>query len=47
MLARRLTTFLPDMTLAEAIEATKIHGIAGPIGGRTALVTTRPLRAPH
>jgi magnesium chelatase family protein len=47
MLVRRLPTFLLDMTLAEAIETTKIHGIAGPIGGRTALVTTRPFCAPH
>jgi len=47
MLACRLTTFLPDMTLAEAIETTKIHSVAGLTGGLTALVTTRPFRAPH
>jgi magnesium chelatase family protein len=46
MLTRRLTTFLLDMTLAEAIETTKIHSVAGLTGGRTALVTTRPFRAP-
>jgi magnesium chelatase family protein len=47
MLARRLTTILPAMTLAEAIETTRIHRVAGRTGDRTALVTTRPCRAPH
>src|SRR5262245_47982019 len=47
MLARRLTTMLPAMTLAEAIETTRIHHAAGLTGGRTALVTTRPFCAPH
>jgi magnesium chelatase family protein len=47
MLARRLTTILPAMTLAEAIETTRIHRVAGLTGARTALVTTRPFRAPH
>jgi magnesium chelatase family protein len=47
MLARRLTTILPAMTLAEAIETTRIHRDAGLTGGRTALVTTGPCRAPH
>jgi predicted ATPase with chaperone activity len=47
MLARRLTTILPAMTLAEALETTRIHSVAGLTGGRTALVTTRPFRAPH
>jgi magnesium chelatase family protein len=47
MLARRLTTILPDMTLAEAIETTRIHSVAGLTGARTAFVTTRPFRAPH
>jgi magnesium chelatase family protein len=42
MPARRLTTILPDMTLAEAIETTRVHSVAG----RTALVTTRPFRVP-
>jgi magnesium chelatase family protein len=44
MLARRLTTILPAMTLAAAIETTRIAGLTG---DRTALVTTRPFRAPH
>jgi magnesium chelatase family protein len=47
MLARRLTTILPAMSLAEALETTRIHRVAGLTGARTALVTTRPLRAPH
>jgi hypothetical protein len=44
MLARRLTTILPAMSLAEAIETTRIHRVAGRTDGRTALVTTRPCR---
>jgi magnesium chelatase family protein len=47
VLARRLTTILPAMTLAEAIETTRIHRVAGRTGDRTAWVTTRPFRAPH
>jgi magnesium chelatase family protein len=47
MLARRLTTILPAMTLPEAIETTRIHRVAGLTGVRTAVVTTRPFRAPH
>ena len=47
MLARRLTTIQPAMTLADAIEITRIHRVAGRTGDRTAWVTTRPCRAPH
>jgi magnesium chelatase family protein len=47
MLARRLTTILPAMTLPEAIETTRIHRVAGLTGDRLAWVTTRPCRAPH
>jgi magnesium chelatase family protein len=47
MLARRLTPILPAMTLAEAIETTCIHRVAGLTGDRAAFVTTWPLRAPH
>jgi magnesium chelatase family protein len=35
------------MTLAEALETTRIHSVAGLTGDRTALVTTRPCRGPH
>ena len=47
MLARRLTTILPAMTLPEAIDTTRIHRVAGLTGDHTALATTRPFRAPH
>jgi predicted ATPase with chaperone activity len=47
MLARRLTTILPAMTLAEANETTRIHRVAGRTGDPTALVTTLPVHAPH
>jgi magnesium chelatase family protein len=47
MLARRLTTILPAMTLAEALENTRIHSVAGLTGRRTGCVTPRPCRAPH
>jgi len=47
MLARRLTTLLPALTLVEAIETTRIHRVAGRTGDRTALVTIRSFRAPH
>jgi predicted ATPase with chaperone activity len=47
MLARRLTTILPAMTLPEALETTRIHRVAGRTSDRMAWVTTRPCRAPH
>ena len=47
MRARRLTPILPAMPLAEAIETTRVHRVAGLTGDRTALVTTCPCRAPH
>jgi magnesium chelatase family protein len=47
MLGRRLTTSLPAMTLAEALETTRLHRVAGRTGDRTACITTRPFRAPH
>jgi magnesium chelatase family protein len=46
MLARRLATILPAMTLAEASETTRIHRVAG-LTGRHAAFTTRPCCAPH
>ena len=39
MLGRRLVTILPAMTLAETLEATRIHSVAGLTGGRTTLMT--------
>jgi magnesium chelatase family protein len=47
MLARRLPTILPDMSLEEALETTKIHSVAGILPPGAALVTSRPFRAPH
>jgi magnesium chelatase family protein len=47
MLARRLTTILPALTLPEALETTRTHRVAGLTGARPALVTTRPFRTPH
>jgi magnesium chelatase family protein len=47
MLGRRLTTILPAMSLADALETTRIHCVAGLTVARTAVVTTRPFRAPH
>ena len=47
MLARRLTTILPEMTLAEALDTTRIHRVTGRTGRGPAVVTTRPCHAPH
>jgi len=47
MLARRMPTILPDMSIAEALETTKIHSVAGRLPAGTALIATRPFRAPH
>jgi len=47
MMARRLPTILPDLTLEEAIETTKIFSTAGLLPEKTALLTTRPFRSPH
>jgi len=46
MLARRLASILPPLTVGEAIEVTAIHSVAGLLGDRS-LVTERPIRAPH
>jgi magnesium chelatase family protein len=47
MLAKRLTTILPPLTLEEALETTKIHSIVGLLKPGQALVTRRPFRTPH
>ena len=47
MLARRIPTILPQMSLEEALEATRIHSVAGTLGARQALVAVRPFRSPH
>ena len=47
MLAKRLPTILPPLTLEEAIEVTKIHSVAGELPPGQALIGTRPFRDPH
>jgi magnesium chelatase family protein len=47
MLAKRLSTILPPLTLEEALETTKVHSIVGLLAPGQALVTRRPFRAPH
>lgn len=47
MLAKRLATILPPLTLEEALETTKIHSIVGLLRPGQALVTRRPFRSPH
>jgi magnesium chelatase family protein len=47
MLARRLPSILPSMTLEEALETTKVHSVAGTLPPGQSLLTVRPFRAPH
>lgn len=47
MLAKRLSTILPPMSIEEALETTKIHSVAGKIKGEKGLITQRPFRKPH
>jgi magnesium chelatase family protein len=47
MLARRIASILPPMTLDESLEATKIHSIAGTLLPNQALIARRPFRSPH
>ncbi|NUQ81760.1 MAG: YifB family Mg chelatase-like AAA ATPase [Bacteroidetes bacterium] len=47
MLARRIPSILPPLSLNEALECTKIHSVAGMLPGRTGLLATRPFRSPH
>ena len=47
MLARRLSTILPDFTFREALETTKIYSVMGMLKNGTPLLTKRPFRAPH
>jgi magnesium chelatase family protein len=47
MLAKRLPTILPPLTLQEALETTKIHSVAGKMQNNSSLITVRPFRSPH
>lgn len=47
MLAKRIPTILPPLSLHEALETTKIHSVAGNIDSNTSLISQRPFRSPH
>ena len=47
MLAKRLPSILPPLSLAESLETTKIHSVAGKLGTRASLIARRPFRSPH
>jgi magnesium chelatase family protein len=47
MLARRMPSIMPPLSLDEALETTKIHSVAGKLGSENGLLTRRPFRAPH
>ncbi|HLU90835.1 MAG TPA: YifB family Mg chelatase-like AAA ATPase [Cyclobacteriaceae bacterium] len=47
MLAKRLPSILPPLSLQEALETTKIHSVAGKLGTEASLIAQRPFRSPH
>lgn len=47
MMAKRLPSILPPLSLSESLETTKIHSVAGKLGRNSSLITQRPFRAPH
>jgi len=47
MMAKRLPSILPPLSLAESLETTKIHSVAGKLGAGTSLIAVRPFRSPH
>lgn len=47
MMAKRLPSILPPLSLAESLETTKIHSVAGKLGKDSSLIATRPFRSPH
>jgi magnesium chelatase family protein len=47
MLSKCFPSILPDLTLDEALEITKIHSVAGLIEKDTPIITQRPFRSPH
>jgi magnesium chelatase family protein len=47
MLAKRISTILPDMTFEEALQTTRIHSVTGLLQGGQSLLATRPFRSPH
>jgi magnesium chelatase family protein len=47
MMARRLPTIMPSMTLEESLQTTRIYSVAGRVGDKSGLISTRPFRMPH
>ena len=47
MMAKRLPSILPPLSLAESLETTQIHSVAGKLSRDTSLISQRPFRAPH
>ena len=47
MMAKRLPSILPPLTLAESLETTQIHSVAGKLSSGTSLISQRPIRSPH
>jgi magnesium chelatase family protein len=47
MLAKRIPTIMPDLTLSEALEVTKIHSAMGTLAAAEGIIGTRPFRSPH
>ena len=47
MLAKRMPTILPPLTIEESLETTKIHSVAGQLTAKESLMTRRPFRSPH
>lgn len=47
MMAKRLPSILPQLTLAESLETTQIHSVAGKLDSQTSLIARRPFRSPH
>lgn len=47
MMAKRIPSILPQLTLSESLETTQIHSIAGKLGTQTSLIAQRPFRSPH
>ncbi len=47
MMSKRIPSILPPLSLAESLETTQIHSIAGKLGKETSLITQRPFRSPH
>lgn len=47
LIARTMPSILPDLSLEEALEVTKIYSVAGELGNKQSLITSRPFRSPH